>query len=376
MRKFITALCLLASTSLVARGQALNWQPDLTRQQTYTPIRVSSADPTGRNADSRRIAPGATFTVLDADGPATISHIWFTIADNEPYNLKRIVLRMYWDNETTPSVETPIGDFFGLGLGYYYNWQSEMLSVGSVKALNCFFPMPFARHARITVTNEGKDPINSLYYNIDYRKYSHPLAPDTLYFHAEYRQAQPNHGWTNKWTGNGDPLVNDKANLDGKSNYVWMNAVGHGQYVGVTMSVLQNQDGWWGEGDDMFFVDGEPRPSIAGTGSEDYFLGAWDFGGTPFSYQLYGAPVVGNELAGGRSSVYRFHLDSPIPFSNSFKATIEHGHANARSDNYYSVAYWYQAEPHAPFPALPPVEDRIPRLQMVGGPGNTGAPAQ
>ena len=160
-------------------------------------------------------------------------------------------------------------------------------------------------------------------------RYSHPLPPGTLYFHAEYRQAQPNHGWTNKWTSNGESFGNDKVNLDGKDNYVGWTATGHGQYVGVTMSVLQNQDNWWGEGDDMFFVDGAKLPSIAGTGSEDYFLGAWDFGGKPFSYQLYGAPVVGKELAGSRSSVYRFHLDSPIPFSKSFKATIEHGHANA-----------------------------------------------
>jgi hypothetical protein len=122
----------------------------------------------------------------------------------------------------------------------------------------------------------------------------------------------------------------------------------------------------------MFFVDGEKLPSIKGTGAEDYFLGAHDFGGVPFSYGLYGAPVVGEERAGSRSSVYRFHLEAPIPFHTSFKATIEHGHANYRSDNYYSVAYWYQAEPHAPYPALPPVEDRLPKLQAVGGPGNAG----
>ena len=136
---------------------------------------------------------------------------------------------------------------------------------------------------------------------------------------------------------------------------------GKGTSWGVTMSVLQNQDGWWGEGDDMFFIDGEKHPFINGTGSEDYFLGARDFGDHPFSYALYGAPVKGSEFAGSRSSVYRFHLDSPIPFTKSLKATIEHGHANHRSDNFFSVAYWYQKEPHAPFPALPAVEDRIPR---------------
>ena len=371
--KRLASWSLLLAASTIAFAQTPGWQPDLTQQQTYTPHRASSTDPTGANHDFRTVAPGATEAVLDVDGPGTIAHIWFTIADNEPYNLKRVVLRMYWDGEENPSVETPIGDFFGLGLGEYHTWQSEMLSVGNDKSLNCFFPMPFAHHARITVTNEGQQPILALYYNIDYRTYSHPLPPGTLYFHAEYRQAQPNHGWTTNWKSNGDPLVNDKTNPDGKDNYVWMEARGHGQYVGVTMSVLQNQDMWWGEGDDMFFIDGAKTPQIIGTGTEDYFLGAWDFGGHPFSYQLYGAPVVGKELAGGRSSVYRFHLAQPIPFEKSFKATIEHGNANHRSDNYYSVAYWYQAEPHELLPPLPPVEQRLPALQPVGGPGNAGA---
>src|SRR5438045_8639153 len=116
---------------------------------------------------------------------------------------------------------------------------------------------------------------------------------------------------------------------------------------------------------------GDARPSINGTGSEDYFLGAWDFGTHSFAYGLYGAPVKGDEKAGSRSSVYRFHLDSPITFTKSFKATIEHGHANHRSDNFYSVAYWYQTEPHASFPVLPSVDQRIPRPQQVGGPGNS-----
>jgi len=372
---FIVAAALFAVAGY-ADAQYLRWQPDITQQQAYVLHRASSSDPTGANADSRRVEPGATFTVLDTNGPGSISHIWFTISDSESFHLKRIVLRIYWDGEATPSVEAPIGDFFGLGLGAYHSWNSELLSVGSIKALNSYFPMPFGRHARITVTNEGLQPINSLYYNIDYRTYPHPLPAGTLYFHAQYRQAQPNHGWTNDWKSNGDPLINKKPNLTGEGNYVWMDAKGHGQFVGVTLSVLQNQDGWWGEGDDMFFIDGAPAPAIAGTGSEDYFLGAWDFGGEPFSYPLYGAPVVGAEAAGSRSSVYRFHLDSPIPFSTSFKATIEHGHANARSDNYYSVAYWYQGEPHAPFPALPPVDARLPALQPVGGPGNAISPVK
>ncbi len=348
------------------------WLSNLPQPKDYVQHRSSSYDRSGGNADARSITPGETLTLLDDRGPGLITHIWFTIASSDPHHLKALVLRMYWDGESSPSVEAPVGDFFGLGLGDYHLYQSIPLSVGSDKALNCFFPMPFAKHALITVTNQGAIKTDAFYFNVDYRSYAKPLAPDTLYFHAQYRQAAPNQGWTNQWKSNGDPLVDQKRNLDGKGNYVWLDATGRGHFVGVTMSVLQNQDKWWGEGDDMFFVDGEKLPSINGTGSEDYFLGAWDFGGHPFSYGLFGAPVVGQEVAGGRSSVYRFHLDSPIPFTKSLRATIEHGHANHRSDNYYSVAYWYQTEPHAAFPALPTLEQRIPRIYPVGGPGNAG----
>ena len=355
-----------------ACGQGLGSRPDLTQKQTYQLHRASSADPTGGNADFKTMAAGETLTLLDVDGPGMVSHVWITINGRGSYFLKRLVLRMYWDGEATPSVEAPIGDFFGLGTGEYVTWESAMLSVGNAKALNSFFPMPYQKHARITVTNDGQALIPNFYYNIDYRTEAHALPAHTLYFHAQYRQAQPTHGWTMDWRANSDPAVNNKPNLDGKDNYVWFEAQGEGHYVGVTMSVLQNQDGWWGEGNDMFFIDGVSTAAIAGTGSEDYFLGAWDFGGVPFAYQLYGAPLVGKEQAGGRSSVYRLHLDSPIPFTKSMKATIEHGHANHRSDNFSSVAYWYQTEPHMAFPPLPPVDMRIPSLYPVGGPGNVG----
>ena len=357
------------SQPLLAQTQ-LSPKIDVTQQQDYVLKRVSSSDPSGANADFRQVDPGGVLTLVDANGPGMLTHIWITVASPEAYHLKKLVLRIYWDHETTPSVETPLGDFFGLGLGEYHRWESELLSVGSDKALNSFFFMPFQKHARITVSNEGRQKVDAFYFNLDYRAYSEPLPRGTLYFHAQFRQAQPNNGWTSDWQNNGDPKVDRKTNLDGKENYLWLDATGRGHFVGVTMSVLQNQDGWWGEGDDMFFIDAEARPSIAGTGSEDYFLGAWDFGGHPFFYRLYGAPVVGEERAGGKSSVYRFHLDSPIPFTKSLRATIEHGHANHRSDNYYSVAYWYQTEPHAPFPVLPSIDQRIPRLQQVGGPGN------
>ncbi|HMI36230.1 MAG TPA: glycoside hydrolase family 172 protein [Steroidobacteraceae bacterium] len=344
----------------------------LTRTDDYVQHRASSYDRSGANDDARPVRAGETLTLLDEVGPGVISHLWFTISSREEFHLKKLVLRIYWDTEAAPSVEAPIGDFFGLGLGEYFLYQSTPLAVAPEKALNAFFPMPFRKHARITVTNEGSMSVDALYFNIDYRVCTRPLPADTLYFHAQYRQAAPNHGWTSSWASNGDPLVNTRRNLSGEGNYVWMAASGRGHFVGVTLSVLQNQDGWWGEGDDMFFVDGSAMPVINGTGAEDYFLGAWGFGSHSFAYPLFGAPVKGEEQAGGRSTVYRFHLDSPIPFTKSFRATIEHGHANHRSDSFYSVAYWYQTEPHAPFPALPPVADRIPRRFPVGGPGSMG----
>jgi len=372
MRRLGLFLVLLCIASVAPAQDLSGLLSDLTKPQDYVLKRASSWDRTGANADARKIAPGETLTVLEDSGPGVITHVWFTIASREKDHLKKLVLRMYWDNEATPSVEAPIGDFFGLGLGEYFTYQSLPLAVSSVKALNSFFPMPFAKAARITITNDGTEQVGACYFNIEYRVYSKPLPADTLFFHAQYRQAAPNHGWTNQWQSNGEPYVNGKPNLNGEGNYVWLEARGRGHYVGETMSVLQNQDGWWGEGDDMFFIDGDKLPTIEGTGSEDYFLGAWDFGDKPFFYQLFGAPVKGDEVAGSHSSVYRFHLDSPIPFTKSIRATIEHGHANHRSDSFYSVAYWYQTEPHAPFPALPPVEERIPRLYPVGGPGNAG----
>jgi hypothetical protein len=364
----------LVTMSVYARAQSGSGEgallSGLITPHNYVQKRASSYDRTGGNDDFRKVASGNTLTLLDESGPAIITHIWITIASSEKYHLKKLVLRMYWDDEPTPSVEAPIGDFFGLGLGDYFQFESTPLAVASDKALNCFFPMPFRKRARITITNEGQEDVDAFYFNIDYQAWNRDLSPDTMYLHAQYRQAAPARGWTNQWESNDAPVVNAKKNLDGEDNYVWMEASGQGHFVGVTMSVLQNQDGWWGEGDDMFFLDGEKRPSINGTGSEDYFLGAWDFGDHPFSYALFGAPVKGDELTGSRSSVYRFHLDSPIPFTKSLRATIEHGHANHRSDNFFSVAYWYQKEPHAAFPPLPAVDQRLPRIYPVGGPGN------
>ena len=297
--------------------------------------------------------------------------MWVTMATGEAYHLKKVVLRMYWDGEAEPSVEAPIGDFFGLGLGTYTVYHSALLVVAPDKALNCYFPMPFAKYGRVTVTNEGSQEITDFYWNIDWVKLP-ALPPGTAYFHAQYRQAAPFNGW---YKGNfyGNDFTEARRdprwlNVSGKDNYVFLEARGDGHFVGVTLSVFQNQWGGWNEGDEMIWVDGEAEPRIHGTGGEDYFNGAWGFS------QLYSFPLVGlTEFhgwePGARFSHYRFHLEAPVRFRKSIKVTIEDGHANLRSDNLYSVAYWYQTEPHAKFPPLPPVEARIPKFVSVGGPG-------
>jgi hypothetical protein len=337
------------------------------RLRDYKTRRSSSWDRTGGNRDAFPVEPGQEFTLLETSGAGVVTHMWFTIASPDPMHLKNLVLRAWWDGESTPSVETPIGDFFGLGLGEYFVYQSALVAVAPIKALNAYFQMPFSSAARITVTNEGKVRTNALYFAIDYVMLP-SLPADLGRFHAQYRQAAPCKGWTNDWTSNGSPGINERKNLDGKDNYVFMEATGKGHFVGVTQSVLQNQTGWFGEGDDMIFIDGDALPTINGTGSEDYYNGAWDFGLQAFGYQHNGAPyIVDPERIGGRYCLYRWHIESPITFEKSIKVTIEHGHANHRSDDFYSVAYWYQTEPHAAFPQLPAAGDRIPKMFDPGG---------
>jgi len=234
--------------------------------------------------------------------------------------------------------------------------------------------MPFANAARITVTNEGPTRTDNLYFAVDYVLLA--SLPEGLgRFHAQFRQAAPCHGWTNNWTHNGDPLVNNRKNLDGAENYVFLEATGRGHFVGVTQSVLQNQSDWFGEGDDMIFIDGDKLPTINGTGAEDYYNGAWGFYGEQFDYPHNGAShIVDGGNIGGRYSLYRWHLEGPIAFEQSLRVTIEHGQANHRSDNYFSTAYWYQTEPHAAFPALPSVADRAPKVFSVGGGAGAATP--
>jgi hypothetical protein len=366
----VSAAALLGATAVPAAAQSVETAPEelfaLARLRSYRNGRSSSWDRTGGNADAVPVEPGQAATLLDLPGAGVVTHIWFTINSPDPMHLKNLVLRAWWDGESSPSVEVPIGDFFGLGLGEYFVYQSALLAVAPVKALNSYFQMPFAAGARITLANEGPLRTHNLYYAIDY--VTLPNIPGDLgRFHAQYRQAAPCKGWSNDWATNGDSPVGDHKNLDGALNYVFLEAAGRGHFVGVTHAVEQNQNGWFGEGDDMIFIDGDKMPTINGTGTEDYYNGAWDFGGQAFDYVHNGAPyVVDPERIGGRYCLYRWHIESPIAFEKSIRVTIEHGHANHRSDNFYSTAYWYQAEPHAPFPALAAPADRVPRIFNAG----------
>jgi hypothetical protein len=214
---FIFICCMFSPLGFAQN--ASEWLAGLPQAKDYVQKRASSYDRSGGNADYRRIAPGETLVLMDERGPGEITHFWTTMWAEGPA-LKALVLRMYWDEETTPSVESPLGDFFGLGLGDYVIYESAPLNVAPNRALNSFFPMPFQKHARITLTNEGSKEVASFYFNIDHRAYARPLPSDLVYFHAQYRQASPNHGWTNQWQSNGDKIVEDKKNTNGADNYL------------------------------------------------------------------------------------------------------------------------------------------------------------
>jgi len=330
--------------------------PRYARTQHYKSLKQSSFDRTGGNHDSWPMTSGQTIDLFKTDQPGAITHIWFTIAAQGAMHLKELVLRAYWDGNAKPSVEAPVGDFFGLNLGSYQIYESQYLACSPGRSLNCYFVMPY-KSAHLTVTNEGKGNVGAFYSNIDYQVA--PLPPDALYFHAQYRQSAPCVPTT------GDDA---KINLDGSRNHIYAETRGSGNLMGVTLGVLQNADGWWGEGDEMIFVDDERKPIITGTGSEDYFLGSWDFGGRdgamPFSHRMYGAPIIqAAERTGGRYCCYRWHGDNPVTFTRYMKHTMEHGHANNRGDNFFSVGYWYQTQPYTDFPSLPPLEQRIPKVR-------------
>ena len=304
-------------------------------EKDYDFHRVCSTHPAGPDGGDV-MKPSEIREIANIDGPGIISHIWFTLSRATDYVLKDCVLRIYWDDEKEPSVECPIGEFFGLGHGRYYSFHSVPFEVGNTRGYNCFFPMPFRKRCRITFENSPDYGLRRLFYHINYKKVK-SLPDDALYFHAQYRQAKP-------------------TNFDG--NYTILEAEGRGHFVGL-FYYNRPAAGWWGDGGEHIEVDGRLIPA---TGQEDYFCQGWAFGkgeqGLRFGSPLYGSADK-SELA--ENSFYRFHIEDPIPFKKTFRMTMRHGASNERKhDDYSTVAFWYQTEPHKKFPTLPPAKDRYP----------------
>jgi hypothetical protein len=344
---------------------------DLPRLRSSRRARASSWDRTGGNADYVVIAPGETAVLADIAGAGSIEHIWMTLSMRDSPNgprdvseaLRALVLRMHWDGAAEPSVLTPLGDFFGVGHGQTVNFASLPLQMSPQdgRGFNCFFHMPFAAGARVEVTNELPAHSVNLYFYVDYARFD-ALDADVGRFHAHFRRENPTDG-VPQGTQTNDELLFEGVNLSDAGNYVVLETEGRGHYVGCVLSIRNlretDEHNWYGEGDDMIIVDGEPfPPAIHGTGTEDYFNTAF------CPSQAYAAPYHGITLPGGPNwsgeiSLYRFHVEDPIPFERSIRVSIEHGHANKRSDDCSSVAYWYQAAPH-PGLRIPPLAERLP----------------
>ena len=334
--------------------------------------RSSSYDTTGGNSDFWMLDPGETRTLAQIEGPGSVRHIWMTLASREDAYPRRSLVRMFWDGADTHCVEAPIGDFFGVGHGIIKDYWSLPLTMSprDGRGFNCYFPMPFSSEGRIEVTNEG-DRRLILFFYVDYETYDEPL-PDAAQFHAQWRRQNPTDGWGDDkrrfdTDGAYRAEVWSTPNTGGEGNYVILEATGRGHYVGCNLNIdcaerLKND--WYGEGDDMIFIDGDTKPTFHGTGTEDHFNTAWS-PLTEFSTPYHGQPLAstgGNDwIYKGKQSVYRYHIEDPIHFRESIRVTIEHGHANNLSNDYSSTAYWYQTEPHAPPRPLLPVADRLPR---------------
>jgi hypothetical protein len=359
----------------------------LARLREFKSRRLSSWDRSGGNFDFVAVQPGQTVVLGEIAGAGCIKHIWMTMMSlpDEPHDLRRTVLRMSWDGEASPSVEVPLGDFFGIGFGIRKNFVSLPLQMSPEggRGFNCWFPMPFAHGARLEVENQGGCQ-RILFFYIDYEEYR-ALDADLARFHAWWNRENPtagtarargytraDYGYDEKRPhGPGLALAADgpwqRSNLTGERNYVILHARGDGHYVGCNLNVdvFERQvNDWWGEGDDMIFVDGEPwPPRLHGTGSEDYFNTAF------CPKEEYCAPYHGLTVYSGtadwpwrgQNSLYRFHVEDPIRFEREIRVTIEAGHDNELANDYSSTAYWYQRGRTEPLPVLPSVEARLPR---------------
>ena len=350
----VTILCFVnpAGAQTFSPGNPL---AGLEKQRDFETMRASSSavDWQNGNGDARPIEPGDTLTLAELEGPGVIVHIWCTISHKVPFYPRLLTLRMYWDGEEHPSVECPIGDFFGIGHGLDQPFTSLPIRVTSNgRGRNCYWPMPFRKSARITVTNDSSVPCRSFYYYIDWQKHK-SLPDDSANFHAMYRQEYP--------------CVMGR-------NYVFADIEGRGHYVGTIQSVYHVSSGWYGEGDDFFFIDGEAEPRLRGTGTEDYFCDGWGF--RQQDGPFYGTPLWEGGNTGNRGTAYRFHIPDPITFKKSLRAEIEHKGSQKfpdgtksgfieRDDLMSSVAFWYQSEPHKRWPALPPGPERLPFTEQL-----------
>jgi hypothetical protein len=294
---------------------------------------------------SIHVEPGATATLADIAGPGEIQHIWLTC---HPQHWRRMILRAYWDGEAAPSIETPVGDFFCSGWCERVNVASLPIAVNPAGGMNSYWPMPFRQAARFTMENVGPETV-TLYFQITYALDEVP--DDVAYFHAQWRRDNP---------------------LAYKDVHTLVEGVrGHGQYVGTYIAWGVNNTGWWGEGEIKFFLDGDEEfPSICGTGTEDYFGGAWNFEHPKGEYGVFSAPFTGLPQvikpdglyrSQQRFGMYRWHIVDPIRFEQDLRVTIQAlgWRAGRRylplQDDIASVGYWYQTEPHVPYPALPDV---------------------
>jgi D-arabinan exo alpha-(1,3)/(1,5)-arabinofuranosidase (non-reducing end) len=332
--------------------------------------RASTAAPDGSDYDFWELDAGETAVIFDCKGPGVITHIWCTFLDSNYSGA--LVVRMWWDGEENPSVDVPLLDFFGRGAGATGALKSLPFSSGPDPGLghNCWLPMPFNKSARIEVENQGDDTTR-LYYYVDYEK-PKKLPRKNYRFHAQWHYVPLTPGIELGTLGYVDYLYLG-TNLDPFANYVIVDATGKGNYIGsfLYMQNRVNLDvaNWYGEGDDMIWIDDDEKPRLLGTGQEDYFATA--FGPNSYYSDLFnGILQPGGENYYGRVTWYRFHIADAIPFKKHLRVSLEHGHANRRSDAYRSVAFWYQKEPHAPMPPLPNLADRAwPPLLTVTQPG-------
>lgn len=307
-----------------------------------------SWDRKGGNADFRPVEPGQTITLFDHKGAGIVHRLWCTIAPRAEMTIHRqAILRMYWDGEPTPSVEVPVGDFFGVGFGQQVDYTSLPLNETS-GGYNCYWPMPFHRSAHWTLTNLSKRRIDAFYYNIDYTAHRR-LAKNLKHFHAQWRRENP---------------------TQRLKNYTILEATGDGHFVGTAL-FMQNRQGHdlgFLEGDEMIWADA--KFVVNGTGTEDYFSSGWYFDRGAYSAPYHGVGILDTKL--GRVSTYRWHIEDAMPFHKSMRVTIEHGHGNDHEADYSSVAYFYQSEPHAPYPSLPANPDDFlpysppPPLKIAG----------